>query len=200
MKRSPAFAQLSRDHHDALVIAMALTRAGAGTAHSATMLFADFISEHEVHHFALEEAYLLPALPPGQRGRELSQQVLADHRWLRESAEQVRRAGARSGELAGARSGVERAGAGVDLVADAQASVELAGAQSGIELAHSLGARLRAHVQLEERKLFPYLEESLDPATLAQIGVQIDAAAEATGSAHNGVRDAHNGGRDTHVA
>jgi hypothetical protein len=38
------------------------------------------------------------------------------------------------------------------------------------ELAHELGTRLRAHVQMEERELFPYLEGSLDPATLEEIG------------------------------
>lgn len=38
------------------------------------------------------------------------------------------------------------------------------------------GARLRAHVQLEERELFPYLEEALDPATLDRIGAELRAA------------------------
>jgi hypothetical protein len=32
------------------------------------------------------------------------------------------------------------------------------------------GARLRAHVQMEERELFPYIECSLDPAALDEIG------------------------------
>lgn len=121
---------------------MTLTRAGDATAQSAAMLFADFISEHEARHFALEESLLLPALPPGERGRLLSERVLADHRYLRYAAEQLR----------------------------------LGGAQPTTERLHSLGARLRAHVQLEERELFPYLEQSLDPTTLERIGAQLEAS------------------------
>jgi hemerythrin-like domain-containing protein len=141
MRRSAALAPLSRDHHDALVVAMALTRAGDATVQSAAMLFADFIREHEARHFALEEAFLLPALPEGERGELLAERVLADHRHLRNAAEQL---------------GLGRI-------------------EPSTDLAHSLGARLRAHVQLEERDLFPYLEESLDPASLDEIGAQIEA-------------------------
>lgn len=39
-----------------------------------------------------------------------------------------------------------------------------------------VGARLRAHVQLEERRLFPCLEDSLDPAVLERIGAELRAA------------------------
>ena len=39
-----------------------------------------------------------------------------------------------------------------------------------------VGARLRAHVQLEERQLFPCLETSLDPAALERIGAELRAA------------------------
>lgn len=59
---------------------------------------------------------------------------------------------------------------------DAAERLRLERVQPSIELARSLGARLRAHVQLEERELFPYLEESLDPASLEGIGAQIEAA------------------------
>lgn len=141
VRRSAALAPLSRDHHDALVIAMTLTRAGDTTARSSAMLFSDFIREHETRHFALEESLLLPALPPGERGRLLAERVLADHRYLREAAEQLR----------------------------------LARTDPSAEQLHSLGARLRAHVQLEERELFPYLEQSLDATTLERIGTELEA-------------------------
>lgn len=149
MRRSAALTPLSRDHHDALVIAMALTRAGDATARSSAMLFADFIGEHEARHFALEESLLLPALPAGDRGRLLCERVLADHRYLQGTAEQLR----------------------------------LARVEPSAELVHLLGARLRAHVQLEERELFPYLEEALDSAALEQIGAQIADAAPDSPSA-----------------
>jgi hemerythrin-like domain-containing protein len=38
---------------------------------------------------------------------------------------------------------------------------------------HELGARLRAHVQMEERELFPYLEEALSERELEEIGAAI---------------------------
>ncbi len=40
-------------------------------------------------------------------------------------------------------------------------------------LLHEIGARLRAHVQMEERRLFPYLEEALDADALAAIGARL---------------------------
>lgn len=119
---------------------MTLTRTSDATAHSSAMLFADFIREHDAGHFALEESLLLPALPPGERGRLLAERVLADHRYLRDAAEQL----------------------------------TLGGTQPTVEQLHSLGARLRAHVQLEERELFPYLEQSLDSTTLERIGADLE--------------------------
>ena len=107
------------------------------------MLFADYISEHEARHFALEEALLLPALPPGKRAETLADRVLADHQYLRDAARQLKR-----GRL-----------------------------QPSLEVVHSIGARLRAHVQLEERELFSYLERSLDCDTLDRIGSRLQDAA-----------------------
>ena len=103
------------------------------------MLFADFVLDHVDRHFTLEESLLLPALPDDEAGRRLGEQVLTDHRYLREAARELRRAG---DEL-------------------------------NIDLLRSLGARLRAHVRLEERELFPCLESSLDEASLAQLGARI---------------------------
>ncbi len=145
MRRSAALARLSREHHHALVIASALTRAGEGTARSSARLFADFIAEHEARHFALEESVLLPALPVGERGRLLAERVRADHRYLRDVAEQLR---------------LERV-------------------QPDLSLVQAIGNRLHAHVQMEERELFPYVEGSLDPRALARIGAQLQAAEQA---------------------
>ncbi len=61
---------------------------------------------------------------------------------------------------------------------DAARRLKLATVQPGTELVRSIGSRLRAHVQLEERELFPYLEESLDSASLERIGAQLEAASE----------------------
>jgi hemerythrin-like domain-containing protein len=139
MKRHPALAPLSRDHHKALVIAMTLERAGAEGAREAAERYVDFLGMHEVGHFALEEAVLLPVVPAGEPGRSLVERVLDDHRWLREAC----------------------------------ARLERAREPPDPDRLHELGARLRAHVQLEERELFPYLERSLDEATLARVGERL---------------------------
>jgi hemerythrin-like domain-containing protein len=44
-----------------------------------------------------------------------------------------------------------------------------------VSFLHTVGARLREHVRVEERELFPLLEESLEPATLEEIGTRLRA-------------------------
>jgi hemerythrin-like domain-containing protein len=48
--------------------------------------------------------------------------------------------------------------------------------EPSVDRVRSIGACLRAHVQMEERELFPYLERSLDVATLDRIGAQLETA------------------------
>jgi hemerythrin-like domain-containing protein len=141
VKRSEALAPLSRDHHHALVIASAMTRAGSGTADSSARLFADFILEHEARHFELEEVLLLPELPDDGEPAELAERVREDHEHLRAAARRFR---------------------------EPSTSPEL-------DAVHAVGARLRAHVQLEERQLFPYLEQHLTPDRLDRIGAELGA-------------------------
>lgn len=139
MKRSPALAQLSRDHHVALVVARQLARADADDAAEAAARFVDFLAGHELAHFALEEAVLLPAVPDEPRGRALARQTLEDHDELRLAAQRL--------------AGATQPPSADDL--------------------HAVGQRLRAHVQMEERELFPLLEESLDPAALDELGARL---------------------------
>jgi Hemerythrin HHE cation binding domain len=42
-----------------------------------------------------------------------------------------------------------------------------------VGLLHEVGTRLRAHVQMEERELFPYLEQSLTAEELDRLGSQL---------------------------
>jgi hypothetical protein len=106
MKRSPALAPLSRDHHTALVVARDLTRASEADAGAVAERFVRFLSGHELAHFALEEALLLPDQP-------------------------------------------------------------------GVDFLHQIGRRLRAHVQLEEQEVFPYIEQVLEPAALDALGARL---------------------------
>jgi hypothetical protein len=43
----------------------------------------------------------------------------------------------------------------------------------GLDLAHALGELLAAHVRFEERELFPWLEDRLEPARLADLGTRL---------------------------
>ena len=68
MKRSDELAPLSRDHHQALFVAMKLKRAEADGAEA----FLGFIAAHGGDHFRIEEEILLPAWiasDPGARVR-----------------------------------------------------------------------------------------------------------------------------------
>lgn len=89
MRRSAALAPLSRDHHHALVVARELIRAGPQTAASAAARFVEFLADHELAHFDLEEAWLLPALPAVAPGPELDRRVREDHVWLRLQANEL---------------------------------------------------------------------------------------------------------------
>ena len=68
MKRHPALAPVSRDHHHALVIARRLRQAQAGDAADAARAFLSHWEDEERFHFRLEEEEVLVA---SGRGRPL---------------------------------------------------------------------------------------------------------------------------------
>ena len=63
MKRSAALASLSRDHHQALVVAQQLRRATDATAAEARAAFLAYWAGHGRLHFRLEEELLFPPTP-----------------------------------------------------------------------------------------------------------------------------------------
>ena len=77
MKRSDELAPLSRDHHQALFVAMKLKRAEADGAEA----FLGFIAAHGGDHFRIEEEFLLPAWIASDPGadRALAERVAAEH-------------------------------------------------------------------------------------------------------------------------
>jgi hemerythrin-like domain-containing protein len=95
MRRSAALQGLSREHHAALVVALGLTRADAGTAEDAAGRFRDFWNEHGRAHFVVEEEVLLPALDPvdGQERPEVMR-LLLDHTAIRRLAARLPERGA----------------------------------------------------------------------------------------------------------
>jgi hemerythrin-like domain-containing protein len=94
MKRSRALTSLSRDHHQALVIAQKLRRADADGAEEACTAFIAYWSEHGAQHFRLEEELLLPAYAAhGDPHHPLVLQALGDHVAIRQRAARLMSAG-----------------------------------------------------------------------------------------------------------
>jgi hypothetical protein len=62
VKRHPALAALSRDHHHALVVAQRLKRSSAASAEEARQCFLEYWERDGAAHFREEEDVLLPAL------------------------------------------------------------------------------------------------------------------------------------------
>ena len=87
MKRSEALAQLSRDHHQGLFVALKLKRADAESATEARAAFLTFFEEEGSAHFREEEELLLPAIarhvPPDEPAVV---RVLVEHVELRRRA------------------------------------------------------------------------------------------------------------------
>lgn len=145
MKRTPELEPLSRDHHQALAIALTLRRSPA----EARAPFAAFWREHGIGHFAIEERLLAPDLLDG------------DEEW---------RAGTRrmSSEHAEITALAER------FLASDPAAADPATADPAIADAERLGTLLRDHVRFEERELFVLLEQRIDRERLRALGAELE--------------------------
>jgi DUF438 domain-containing protein len=141
MKRSRALTSLSRDHHQALVIAQKLRRADTGGAEEARTAFLAYWSEHGAEHFRLEEEILLPAYAAhGDPHHPLVLEALGDH------------------------------------VAIRQRAARLTSSDPTVDELHELGARLAAHVRLEERALFPMIENVMPEDELLAVARALEDA------------------------
>lgn len=132
MKRHPALADLSRDHHHALVQAKTLTKSpDEATAKRNAEGYLEHWNEDVAWHFFEEEQTILPLL---QRHTDITanehvQRLIRDHAWIRDETETI----------------VNRLDEGAQLK----------------DALIQLGERLRDHARFEDRELFPYLEETL---------------------------------------
>jgi hypothetical protein len=87
VKRHPALAELSRDHHHALVVARALCRAVPEQQATAEASFGRFWRADCRAHFRLEEELLLPAYAAyGDPRHPAVVQMLVDHMTIRRDA------------------------------------------------------------------------------------------------------------------
>jgi hemerythrin-like domain-containing protein len=90
MKRHPALAELSRDHHHALVVAKRLRQATPVRTGGAARAFLQFWDTHCRQHFRLEEEILLPAYAMhGPPDHPAIVRMLVDHMIIRRDAELV---------------------------------------------------------------------------------------------------------------
>lgn len=134
MKRSPELAGLSRDHHQALSVALLLRRASSSDQSTAVERFSAYFDAHGADHFDVEEELLGPALGRSPIGATQFDRMLSEHARLR--------------ELGAAATAPEPA----------------------TDTLRELGEMLAAHVRFEEREVFPFLEDELTGAELAELG------------------------------
>lgn len=88
MKRSPALAVLSRDHHHALEAALRLRRAHTGDLDAAVAHLQAFWHPRGRRHFEIEERLILPALPPTDVDwRDATARVRDDHARIRRAVD-----------------------------------------------------------------------------------------------------------------
>ncbi len=142
VKRHVSLAQLSRDHHHALIMAQKLRRATDETAPETREDLNAFWEAHGQEHFQVEEEVLLPGFAEyGDANHPLVAAALCDHVAIR-----------------------------------AQVQVLTGRPITTPAALHALGMRLRAHVQMEERELFPMIEASVPPNRLAVLALALDRA------------------------
>jgi hypothetical protein len=92
MKRDPALASLSREHHQALFVAQRLRRVSGETADDARAAFLTYWDDHGHHHFRIEEEVLLPAFAAREDPHQpVVARVLCDHVAIRQRADALRR-------------------------------------------------------------------------------------------------------------
>ena len=148
LKRTPELRTLSEDHHHGLVHARRLRRVAeedeANSAESVAKRFLDFWQKDTALHFRKEEEVLLPVM--ARYKGDLSRQPLLE---MLEDHARIR-----------------------GLVM--QLSDEVVGGNVRTETLHEIGERLEAHIRLEERNVFPLIEESLSEAALTELAARLE--------------------------
>ena len=158
MKRHAELRRFSDDHHQGLVNARRLKRAAAGEETEladAARGFLAFWRQDTSLHFRKEEEVLLPVL--ARHGGDL------DHPSVVEMLTQHARLRGLAMEL-----GDELGRQGVQ----------------GVTL-RALGEQLEAHIRLEERRVFPFIEETLPEHALKEVTSRLDASEPGPGGVAN---------------
>jgi iron-sulfur cluster repair protein YtfE (RIC family) len=148
MKRTAELRTLSEDHHHTLVQARRLRKSAeadeADSLEAAVTGFLDFWQKDTAHHFRKEEEVLLPIM--ARYGADLSLEPLVE---MLEDHARIR-----------------------GLVM--QLRDEVVGGNVLLQTLHELGERLEAHIRLEERVVFPLIEESISEAALTELAARLE--------------------------
>ena len=147
MKRHPSLRPFSDDHHQGLVNARRLRRAASGEGSnpaSTAQDFLDFWQRDTSHHFRKEEDVLLPVL--ARYGGDLDERPIL----------QMLTQHARIRGLA------------------MQLGDELEQGEVREDTLRSLGEQLEAHIRLEEREVFPLIEETLPEGALQEVASRLE--------------------------
>ena len=147
MKRYPSLRPFSDDHHQGLVNARRLRRAASGEGASSVDTARDFLDFWQTDtslHFRKEEEVLLPVL--ARHGGDLDEQAIL----------QMLTQHARIRGLA------------------MQLSDELEQDNIREDTLRNLGEQLEAHIRLEEREVFPLIEETLPERALQEVASRLE--------------------------
>ena len=148
MKRAAALRKLSEDHHQGLVQVQRLTKApttgdGVEPLEETARTFLEFWQRETSAHFRKEEEVLLPVL--ARYEQDVSQRPMVE--MLAQHA-QIR-----------------------GLVM--QLSDEYAAGNTRPETLRDIGDRLEVHIRLEERQVFPMIEEALSEEALKEVASRL---------------------------
>jgi hemerythrin-like domain-containing protein len=150
MKRAPELRDLSDHHHRGLVQARRLRKAATGDEanppEETAEAFLEFWQEGTTAHFREEEEVLLPVLA---RYRE---DLLGQHSVVEMLLQHARIRG---------------------LVMGLSDEVKVGGVRP--QTLGSIGELLEAHIRLEEREVFPTIEEALPEETLREVSARLEA-------------------------
>ncbi len=154
MKRHAGLRRFSDDHHQGLVYARRLKRAAADEETEFADAAGDFLEfwlKDTRLHFRREEEVLLPVL--ARHGGDLSHPSVVE--MLAQHA-RIRGLAMELGDELG-RQGVQ-----------------------GVTL-RALGEQLEAHIRLEERRVFPFIEETLPDRALNEVTSRLEASEPGSG-------------------
>ena len=147
MKRHPSLTAFSDDHHQGLVHARQLRKAASGeepNAANTARNFLEFWQRDTSRHFRKEEEVLLPVL--ARYGGDLGEEPLV----------QMLTQHARIRGLA------------------MQLSDELEQNKIREDTLRNLGGQLETHIRLEERRVFPLIEQTLPEHALQEVAHRVD--------------------------